>query len=213
MKPQALIWDWNGTILDDWKLCFAIENEMLRERGMPEITEDWYLAHFSFPIRRYYEKMGYTFGTESFERVSECFSERYNARYAACTLRAGVRDVLQKAQAAGMLQTLLSVTMQDDLERQTERFGVSRYFCSILGQRDILGHSKTERAGAYLAETRIDPATVLLIGDTDHDVETARAVGCACALLTGGHQSKDVLLRCGVSVFDTVDQLWNGLQG
>ena len=60
MLPKLLIWDWNGTILDDAKLCLEIENELLHERGMPEITREWYLAHFSFPIRRYYEMMGYT---------------------------------------------------------------------------------------------------------------------------------------------------------
>ena len=67
MPLKLLIWDWNGTILDDTRLCIDIENELLRERGMPEITEAWYLSHFTFPVRRYYAKMGYTFETESFE--------------------------------------------------------------------------------------------------------------------------------------------------
>ena len=55
MQPKLLIWDFNGTILDDMELCLAIENEMLLERGMPTISKEWYLGHFSFPIRAYYE--------------------------------------------------------------------------------------------------------------------------------------------------------------
>lgn len=212
MKPQIVIWDWNGTILDDWKLCFAIENEMLSERGMPTITEDWYLSHFSFPIRRYYEKMGYTFETESFEYVSKLFMERYNARYDTCPLRAGITDILGKLQTQGIQQTLLSVTQQDDLVRQVKQFGVDAFFSEILGQEDILGFSKVERAKAYLKEKGIAPRTALFIGDTDHDAETAQSVGCACALLVGGHQSKDVLLRCGVPVFDSLKDLYKWMQ-
>ena len=212
MSLQLLIWDWNGTILDDWKLCLAIENELLTERGMPCITEEWYLDHFSFPIRRYYEQMGYTFAHESFERVSEIFMERYNARFADYPLRKGVTDVLKKVQHMGVLQILLSVTQQDELLRQAARLGTAPYFTEILGQPDSLGFSKVERAKAYISSHGIDPKTTLFVGDTDHDCETAQAVGCACALLAGGHQSKDVLLRCGVPVFDTVETLYDWMQ-
>ena len=53
MQPKLLIWDFNGTILDDAELCYVIENELLLERGMKPITREWYLEHFSFPIRDY----------------------------------------------------------------------------------------------------------------------------------------------------------------
>ena len=212
MQPKLIIWDWNGTILDDWRLCFDIENELLAERGMPLITEEWYMAHFSFPIKAYYEMMGYTFETESYERVSEIFMERYNARYQNCGLRPGVIDALKKLQAKEIPQTLLSVTWQDDLVRQSERLGAAQYFTEILGQTDILGHSKVARAKSYLDAKGVDPGKALFIGDTDHDYEAAQAVGCACALLAGGHQSQERLLRCGVPVFDTVEALldWIG---
>ena len=212
MRPDVLIWDWNGTILDDWKLCHAIENEMLNERGMPKINEAWYLSHFSFPVENFYRMMGYTFKDESFAALNAQFMERYNARFFTCPLRKGVTDVLQKAKEAGIIQTLLSVTRQEDLIRQTARLGAAPFFSEILGQKDMFGHSKVDRAKGYLRDHGIDSDTALFIGDTDHDFETAQAVGCACALLCGGHQSKDVLLRCGVPVFDSVGELWEWVQ-
>ena len=211
MQPKLLIWDWNGTILDDADLCLAIENELLEERGMPQITKEWYLANFSFPIRAYYERMGYTFADESFEAVSEIFMERYRERYADCPLRPGAVDALQTAASHGIRQTLLSLTQQDDLLEQASRLGAARYFTEILGQEDILGRSKVDRAKAYMAENGIDPNDALFIGDTDHDMEVANAVGCRCALLAGGHQSRKVLERCGVPVFDTAEALMNAL--
>ncbi|MBQ6235545.1 MAG: HAD family hydrolase [Clostridia bacterium] len=213
MHPKLLIWDWNGTIIDDADLCLALENELLRERGMPEITETWYLAHFSFPIRAYYEMMGYTFESESFETVSEIFMERYRARFADCPLRDGVTDVLNAIGKRGVKQTLLSLTQQDDLVEQVSRFGVALYFSEILGQDDILGHSKVERARNYIAKCGIDPNDALFVGDTDHDVEVANAVGCRCALLEGGHQDRSVLLRCGVPVFASAAAFYKAVFG
>ncbi len=211
MRPKLLIWDFNGTILDDAELCFAIENEMLLERGMKPITRDWYLDHFSFPIRDYYLQMGYTFETESYERVSEIFMERYNARYDGCPLREGVTEALAAFREAGMLQTLLSVTQQDDLERQAKKLGVAQYFSEMLGQTDIAGHSKVARAKEYMQRMRLDPEEALFIGDTNHDVEAAEAVGCPCVLLLGGHQSERVLSRCGVPIYASAKALQDAL--
>ncbi len=211
MLPKLLIWDWNGTILDDAALCLELENEVLRERNMPEITEAWYMAHFSFPIRAYYEMMGYTFEHESYEAVSEVFMRRYRERYTECSLREGVVDILREAKARGTTQTLLSVTQQDDLVEQAKRLGVTPYFSEILGQDDILGVSKVDRAKAYLKRLGIDPKDALFIGDTDHDAEAANAVGCPCALLLGGHQSRAVLEKSCARVYDCADALYREL--
>lgn len=213
MQPKLLIWDWNGTIIDDADLCLALENELLRERGMTEITKAWYLSHFSFPIRAYYEMMGYTFETESFETISEIFMERYRARFVYCPLRKGVTDVLNAIEKRGVKQTLLSLTQQDDLVEQATRFGVTPYFSEILGQDDILGHSKVQRAKDYIVKCGIDPSDALFVGDTDHDVEVANAVGCRCAILEGGHQDRSVLLGCGVPVFASAEAFYQAVFG
>ena len=211
MQPKLLIWDWNGTIIDDTQLCIALENELLRERGMPEITREWYLDNFTFPVRTYYGRMGYTFETERFETVADDFMRRYRARFAKCPLCRGVVSVLEQAKERGIAQTLLLVTQQDDLVTQANRFGVARYFSAILGQSDSLCRSKTERAKAYMAENGIDPGDALFIGDTDHDAEVAEAVGCRCALIESGHQSRRVLEACGVPVYADCEALQKAL--
>lgn len=213
MRPKLLIWDWNGTILDDTDLCLAIENELLAERGMRPVTKAWYLDHFTFPVRTYYERMGYTFETETYLDVSAQFMERYYARCPECGLRTGVRDVLSEARARGITQTLLSVTEQTELLVETARVKADGFFSEILGTDNALGFSKIDRAKAYMARAGFDPREALFIGDTDHDVEAANAVGCPCVLLEGGHQSRTVLLECGVPVFGSAEALYRALFG
>ncbi|MBQ6533170.1 MAG: HAD family hydrolase, partial [Solobacterium sp.] len=60
---KTVIWDYNGTILDDLDICLQIENEMLKERRMPAwpVDRETYLDHFGFPVIDYYYYIGYTF--------------------------------------------------------------------------------------------------------------------------------------------------------
>ena len=42
MKPHHVIWDWNGTLVDDAWLCVEIVNELLTRRGIAPITPSEY---------------------------------------------------------------------------------------------------------------------------------------------------------------------------
>ncbi len=58
MKYKHIIWDWNGTLLDDRNFCIDIMNNVLRRRGMNKMTESWFLENFCFPVKDYYKKLG-----------------------------------------------------------------------------------------------------------------------------------------------------------
>ena len=81
----------------------------------------------------------------------------------------------------------------------------------MLGQTDIMGHSKVARAKEYMQRMHLDPQEALFIGDTDHDAEVAEAVGSPCVLLLGGHQSERVLKKCGVPIFASAQALKDAL--
>ncbi len=50
---------------------------------------------------------------------------------------------------------------------------------------------------------------VLVIGDTTHDYEVARAMGAHCVLLNWGHHGPEKLSRCGVAVFDSLADVFS----
>ena len=50
---KHIIWDWNGTMLDDRWLTIAAMNSVLARRNMDELTEDQYLQFFTFPVIEY----------------------------------------------------------------------------------------------------------------------------------------------------------------
>ena len=208
MRYSLLVWDWNGTIMDDMDFTYEIENQMLRDRNMPVIpSKAFYLENFGFPIINYYIKLGYDFSVYPYEELAEEFHAIYATGYKKCPLRKGVVELLSAVQDSGTPQTILSASEQGRLEEQVDFYGIRSYFGELLGLNDNFAHSKVDRAKDYIARNGFDQDKVLFIGDTDHDYEAASAVGCPCVLMTGGHQGRAVLERCGVPVFDTFDEL------
>ena len=204
MKPELLIWDWNGTILEDASVCKTIANIMLAERNIPTLPDmDAYRAVFGFPIKAYYEKMGYRFGPEDepYETVADEFIVWYDRLYRTATLRPGIADFLDKQNREGYRQVLLSATRYDQLVEQVAAFGdVGDRFERKLGLTDHYAFSKAALARDFIEGEGIPRERALFIGDTDHDYEVSSAIGCPCVLLEGGHQSRERLKAMGVPV-------------
>jgi len=209
-RPTTIIWDWNGTLLDDTWLCFDIANAMLLERGMKTLPDhNAYRDVFCFPIIDYYRRMGYVFDAdaEPYEKLSEQYVSCYEQNVTRCALREGMGEILKALQADGRRQILLSATGLYRLLPQVKHYGLEPYFEQVLGLTDDFAHGKAALALDFFARTGLDPQDTIFIGDTHHDFDVAQACGCRCALLTGGHQHRTALESCGVPVFDTFVEL------
>lgn len=206
-----VIWDWNGTLLDDAELCVSVMNDVLARRRLPPLTAERYAHQFRFPVRDYYQELGFDFERESFERIGTEFIEGYAAREASCELRVDARSTLEHVAARGLRQSVLSASQQARLEHQARRLSVHAHFEALVGLDDHYAASKVEVGLRWMERSGVDPRLTVLVGDTDHDVEVARALGVHCLLVPSGHQSHARLASCGVEVLPTLAALLDAL--
>ena len=206
-KYKHIIWDWNGTLLNDVWLCIEIMNEMLEKRNLPSITYDKYREIFDFPVQRYYEKAGFDFEKESFEDLSDEYCNEYVDRVNECNLHKDSIAVLDFLSGNSVAQIILSATDQHSLNKMVSDFTVETYFHKIIGQDNQLAVGKTEKGKQLIEEINIDFEKMVLIGDTTHDVEVANALGIDCILLLNGHHSKPRLEMTGVGVVQELSNL------
>ena len=203
VKTSLVIWDWNGTLLDDTALCYSIANHMRQERGMPPLADiETYRGLFRFPVIEYYRDMGYTFETESYEDISVEFVSEYARRLSECALQPHALTTLSAVRASGRRQVLLSATGADRLAAQAAQFGVDGLFDDIVGAENNLAGGKAAQACALIADCGVQPDEVLFVGDTDHDYQVSRAAGCRCLLLTCGHQPAERLAALCAPLID-----------
>lgn len=207
-KIDLVIWDWNGTLIDDTATCYQIANEMRIERGMPPMPDiHYYRSVFGFPVIEYYKRMGYTFETEPFENISYEFHAMYAERMADCPLQPCATETLRAVLNRGARQVLLSASGQALLDAQVDIFSLSGYFDRVIGNSDNFAHGKADYAREFLLDSGVPPERALFVGDTDHDFEIADSLGCNCALLVPGHQTREHLAVLGTRLIDSLCEI------
>lgn len=197
---RHVIWDWNGTLIDDAALCVAVLNGMLARRGMPPVSLPAYRREFCFPVLHYYRQLGFDLEAETFTAISREYITGYLSGWRACQLHRGARETLQFIGRAGLSQSVLSASHQDPLEAGLRHFGIDACFLHVVGRTDHFAPGKIEQGRDLLSRLPWAPAEILLIGDTLHDAEVAAELGLVCLLVGHGHHSPEVLAGSGCPV-------------
>jgi phosphoglycolate phosphatase len=203
----GIIWDWNGTLLNDAGLAVQIMNQMLERRGLPILSVDNYKSVFTFPVKDYYQKIGFDFKTEPFEIPALEFIDCYNSQVKDCALQKDALRVLNYFQSIDVKQYILSAMEQEVLYNCMRHYQINGFFEYVSGLDNIYAASKIENGHRLIAELKLDASELVLIGDTVHDFEVATELGCQCVLVADGHQSKEVLQATGALVIDSISQL------
>jgi phosphoglycolate phosphatase len=191
INADTLVFDFNGTLIDDRNLCLSLLNGMLQSSHHEPVTFERYLDIFTFPIIDYYRKAGFVFkpqGPDDFDVLAKRFDHDYTARFSEASLFPDVITTLTRYQGKKRL-IVLSATKQDNLESQLNALGLLSYFDTIIGIKDIYGASKLQEARDFFAKNAFDPSRTVFIGDTLHDDEVAVALHAHSILVTRGHQS------------------------
>jgi phosphoglycolate phosphatase len=202
-KVEHIFWDWNGTLLDDAGLCRDVMNCMLEVRGMEPMSAERYQEVFDFPIVSYYERIGFDFEQETFEKLGLEFIDGYELRRVEAALYEDVLEVLTRVRETGLGQSILSAYKHDTLVTLVNEHGLDRFFHNLHGHHHIYPVGKAPQGKIALDALGIDPASTVLIGDTVHDAEVAAELGMHCVLIPGGNQPEAKLRALGLPMFSS----------
>lgn len=188
-KYSTIIWDWNGTLINDTSICIEAMNQLLAVRNMQLLNKDIYQEKFTFPVKDYYINIGFDFKKEPFEKPALEFIDNYHALLPKAQLFDDVKSVLHELKETGYKMIILSAMEEISLRKAVAELGISQYFDAVIGINNHFAKSKIERGKFIIKEMNIDLNTSILIGDTLHDKEVADELGCECVLVANGHQS------------------------
>lgn len=186
-KIETVIWDWNGTLLNDVEINRKIINIMLAKRGLEQLDLTTYKQKFCFPIRQFHSRIGINLEKESVMTISAEYMELYQNHEKEIELSSGASDVLDKLNAQGVHQYILSAAPQNDLLRMLASYHLTRKFKGVYGLDTICATGKTAIGRKLIEENALNLNTTLLVGDTLHDAEVAECLGIKCICYAGGH--------------------------
>jgi phosphoglycolate phosphatase len=207
-KYETVIWDWNGTLLDDVTLSLSVVNELLSEHSLPSLTRARHREIFDFPVRLYYERAGLDLTLVDFEKINGDFCTRFEARLQLASLFPAVNRVLETVNQSGTRQFLLSSTEHTALNRMVKSLGLASSFDATKGLADGLARGKLIAGMELVDQFHIDPRNSVLIGDTVHDAEVADSLGLDCVLISSGHHSHERLSKLNHPVVSSREMLF-----
>jgi len=223
-RIRHIIWDWNGTLLDDAAACAAAVDKLMRRRGMMGETLEGYRSRVRFPVRDYYLQVGFDLEREDYNALCDEFGDAYaetilsaypdghrHEGMACSGIHADAVAVLEESGRLGVTHAIVSASEAGTLKRQVEEYGLTAYFSELVGRDDNHGGTKTHLVQAWVEKCGYGRDQILYIGDTEHDCEAALASGVRAALVSDGHVEELRLRRCRVPVFANRRALWQAV--
>ncbi len=205
-RYRHIIWDWNGTLLDDAWLCVDILNTLLEKYGKDSVTLEAYMNEFDFPVQKYYESLGFDFTKESFAQVAADYISIYDKRRFECELTRGAVEALNHFSKKNVTQSILSAYQQSMLEEIVGHFGLTPFFAHLAGLNDYYAAGKINSGKLLIEKLDFPQGDILLIGDTLHDYEVAAELGIDCVLIEG-HNCCEKLKKANVPVYKSLMEI------
>ncbi len=207
IDKKLIIWDWNGTLLNDMHICIDAINHLLFVRKKPVINLKTYKEIFTFPVKDYYIAAGFDFTNESFDIPALQFMDLYKNQLRTAELYSEVKSVLRHFKAKNIHQAVLSAMEHQLLLESIKEKKINDYFQAILGIEDHFANGKTHQAEKLIKNFDINPKEAIFIGDTIHDHEVALEIGCDAILVSHGHQSHERLSSTGRKIIHNLEEL------
>lgn len=205
---RRIIWDWNGTLLDDVDCCVATLNVLRGRRQLAAVSREDYRRQFGFPVRAFYEQIGFAFATDDdFAQLSQHFIAEYCGRETEMRVTASAPGTLARLAARGVSHMVVSAMEHRLLGEMLAAHQLMPHLGGYHGRPDHSAGSKVEIGAAAVRALGPDAGGLLVVGDTLHDLELARAIGAEAVLYAGGHQSRERLEGFGAPVIDDLAEL------
>ncbi len=200
-----VVWDWNGTLLDDFELTARVAGSTLAAMGVHGLTGDDVRTHFRRPFGDFYARLfGRPVSADEFAYIRRRYQLEYDAEVLALSLQPDALPALDHV-AARASQSLLSMAHDDQLQELVDHHSIRHRFVRIEGSptRDSDGN-KARRLRDHLSAVGVDARRTAIIGDTVDDHDAAVALGARSVLVTTGTTSRSVLEATRAPVVDTL---------
>lgn len=203
---KYILFDFNGTIINDVELSLeAINNTAKKYLHRDEISLEEYREVFTFPVKKYYERLGFDFNVLDWEECGKNWFDYYQKHKDKAKLHDGIIELLIKNHEKGYKNIVLSASKKDLLIEQLKELEVYDCFDEVLGIDDIYASSKLPIGLEFIKDK--NPKDCILIGDSEHDKSVADAMGIESILVANGHESKERLMKISKNVYSNIKEV------
>lgn len=212
---KTVIFDLDGTLLDTLEDLYRATNMALDRHSLPTRTRDevrMFVGNGVEMLIRRAVPAGTDEGTirtvlAEFKAIYAAICEDHTAPYA------GILDLLTCLRAEGISVAVVSNKFDEATKKLCHKYFGELVEVAVGEHAGVRKKPAPDTVFEALRKLGADAASSLYVGDSDVDIETARAAGMPCISVTWGLRDEDFLLEHGATTLaHTPDELWEILQ-
>ena len=190
LRYRAALFDLDGTLIDSGSDLVASVRyataTVFPGRDLPD-GEDILLL-VGKPLEVIVRELGYAAGEDDARRFAEVYRAHYAEHFNEHTkLYPGVEELLEQLSAAGVKLALVTTKHQAQADFTLKAFGLTRYFDYVHGWQEGREHKPhPEPVLTTLNRLGVQPDEAIMVGDSELDIESARAAGVDTCAVTYG---------------------------
>jgi phosphoglycolate phosphatase len=206
---ELLIFDWDGTLMDSVATIVACTREAFGDAGVAPPAEEVVRDAIGLGLRESFDRFAPGSGEELMARVLSCYRERWLAGYRERqALFPGVAELLSGLAADGYLLAVATGKSRRGLDDALRQNGIEGLFHATRTADEAPSKPHPQMVHDILDELGVPPGAALMVGDSIHDLEMARAAGVpSLGVCSGSHPRPELLRRSPLACLAGVHEL------
>jgi phosphoglycolate phosphatase len=179
--PQAIVWDWDNTLVDGWPAIWSGLNAAFRDAGLP----DWSLEEVRARVRHSLRDSFPVLFGGGWERARDIFYAAVRSTHLEVLRPMPDAEALLRQAAAMAPLAVLSNKAGPLLRAEAAHLGWVPFFRALVGAGDAVADKPDPRPMRIACAACGVPAgeAVWYVGDNALDMQAARQAGCVPVLL------------------------------
>lgn len=195
MKYELVVFDWDGTLLDSAGAIVNAIKAASRDLGLPEPSDAQARHVIGLGLTDALRHAVPELVPERYQEMTERYRFHYLSGDNQLTLFAGVHEMLERLRAAGHILTVATGKSRLGLERAFDHSGLRALFQASRCADECHSKPHPQMLEELMAEFGVAAESVVMIGDTSHDLLMASNAGVDSLAVTYGAHSHEHLLE------------------
>ena len=196
MTYRLIVFDWDGTILDSPRAIAECIQRASGDLGL-EVPDLERASHvIGLGLEEALRTAVPSLPPERYPAFVECYRAHFREREPAMQPFAGMPELLRELSGKRLLAVATGKSRRG-LERALDATGLRARFRASRCADETIPKPHPAMLLELMEETQVDAGQVLMIGDTSHDMEMARAAGVDALAVSYGAHPEDGLRACG----------------
>lgn len=201
-KIKLVAFDWNGTVIADVQISLNANNAVFKHFNLPTISLRKFQETFQVPFNKFWENLDLDLDlfAQKADEEEKVFSESYEAGALKVRTRTGIKKLLTFLKKNKIDSVIFSNHVEPYIHNQLNRLNISHNFSKVLarplhGREQQFKRFKENLLVEYVSKHGLKPHEVMVVGDTDEEIEIGHKFGYTTIALTGGYQTASKLKK------------------